>query len=64
MKKLIILALVALATVTAAATVDNLKYDVAEQRIVISCLDHKPPTVHVLNPASGAVVVVDCEREK
>ena len=63
MRKLIILGLVAV-TLTAAATVNNLKYDIAEQRIVISCVDHKPPTVHVLNPASGAVVVVDCEREK
>ncbi len=57
-------ALAILASAVGATTVDNLKYDIAEQRIVVSCLDHRAPTVHVLNPASGPIVVIDCEREK
>jgi len=47
-----------------AAVQENLKYEVSQQRIVVTCLDHKAPTVHVLNPASGPYVIVDCEREK
>lgn len=52
------------AALACASTVRNLKYDVAQERIVISCRDHQPPAVRVLNPNNGPIVVVDCEREK
>ena len=42
----------------------NMKLDPAEDRVTISCVDHKPPQVRLLNPVSGTIVVVDCEREK
>lgn len=42
----------------------NLKYEVVPERILISCRDHKTPSLRLLNPSSGPVVIVDCEREK
>lgn len=62
---LIVLVILAVcASLMFGATVNNLKVDRVDgsERITLSCIDHRPPQVHVLNPASGAVVVVDCER--
>ena len=42
----------------------NLKYEVVPERIIVSCRDHKTPSLRLLNPSSGPVVIVDCEREK
>ena len=47
-----------------AAVNGNIRYEPANERITVSCLDHKSPQVRVLNPVSGTIVVVDCEREK
>jgi len=65
MKRVIIGAILFfIATVAYTATVGNLKYEVVPERIVISCVDHKAPSMRLLNPVSGPVLVVDCEREK
>ncbi len=50
--------------VSYAITVSNIHYEPSNERITVSCVDHKSPQVHVLNPASGTIVVVDCERQR
>lgn len=47
-----------------AATVGNLKYDVAQERITVSCVDHTSPRIRVFNQPGGTVMVVDCEKAK
>lgn len=64
-KRIALMTFLLLVAVCAYATVTgNLKYELGPERVVVSCLDHKAPTVHVINPVSGPIVVVSCEREK
>jgi hypothetical protein len=58
-------ALLVCCKVVPASTLGNLKYDVVESRMVVSCIDGKSPRVRVINrPTGGYIAIVDCDKER
>lgn len=51
------------AIITKAATNGNLKYEVENERIIVSCVDGTNPTVRTVpRPTGGYYAVVVCEK--
>ena len=54
-----------MALTTGATTTGNMKYEVLDERIVVSCVDGKNPIIRTaLRPTGGYYAVIVCEKTK